>query len=69
MAKLFEQDRTYVLGDPELDVIGDRDKLAQMRHKGVGPAYYKLGRKIVYHGADLNAWAEANRYDPSEPQA
>lgn len=34
--------------------------------KGIGPAYYKLGRKIVYHGADLNAWVEANRVDPGK---
>lgn len=65
MALLFEQDRTYVLGDPELELIGDRDKLAQWRHKGHGPAYYKLGRKIVYRGADLNAWAEAQRVEPT----
>lgn len=64
MAYLFEQNRTYVLGDPELDIIGDRDKLAQWRHRGIGPAYYKLGRKIVYRGADLNAWAEQNRVEP-----
>lgn len=64
MQNLFEQDRSYVLGDPELDIIGDRAKLAQWRHKGIGPAYYRLGRKIVYRGADLNTWAEANRVDP-----
>ena len=46
MQALFDKNRNYVLGDPELEVIGDRDKLAQWRHKGVGPAYYKLGRKI-----------------------
>lgn len=63
MAHLFEQDRNYVLGDPELNLIGDREKLAQWRHKGLGPAYYKLGRKIVYRGADLNAWAEAQRVE------
>ena len=63
MANLFEQNRNYVLGDTELDVIGDREKLAQWRHKGVGPAYYRLGRKIVYRGADLNAWAAANRVE------
>jgi len=38
---------------------------AQWRHKGMGPAFYRLGRKIIYRGADLNAWAEANRIDPS----
>lgn len=63
MAKLFEQNRNYVLGDPKLDVIGDRDGLAQWRHKNIGPLSYKLGRKIVYRGADLNVWAEAHRVD------
>lgn len=42
MANLFEQNRNYVLGDDELNIIGDRDKLAQWRHKGMGPAFYKL---------------------------
>jgi hypothetical protein len=65
MASLFEQNRNYVLGDDELNIIGDRDKLAQWRHKGMGPAFYKLGRKIIYRGVDLNAWAEAHRVEPS----
>lgn len=64
MTNLFEQNRNYILGDDELNLIGDRDKLAQWRHKGVGPAFYKLGRKIIYRGADLNAWAEAQRVEP-----
>ena len=61
---LFDQNRNYILGDTELDLIGDRDKLAQWRPKGMGPAFYRLGRKIVYRGADLNAWAEAQRVEP-----
>ena len=65
MANLFEDDRNYVLGDSELDLIGDRDKLAQWRHKGMGPAFYRLGRKIIYRGADLNAWTDARRVDTS----
>ncbi|MEL7453000.1 MAG: MerR family transcriptional regulator [Pseudomonadota bacterium] len=64
MANIFEEDRNYLLGDPELNVIGNREKLAQWRHKSVGPAFYRLGRKIVYRGADLNAWALANRVEP-----
>lgn len=63
MVTLFNDNQNYVLGDSELDIIGDREKLAQWRHKGIGPAYYRLGRKIVYRGADLNAWAEANRVE------
>ena len=65
MADLFENNRNYVLGDPELDLIGDREKLAQWRHKNMGPPFYKLGRKIIYRGSDLNAWAEAQRVEPS----
>ena len=61
MSDLFEEHRNYVLGDPELDLIGSREKLAQWRHKGVGPTYYKLGRKIIYRGTDLNAWAALHR--------
>lgn len=68
MANLFEQNRSYVLGDHELDLIGDRDKLAQWRYKRTGPAFYRLGRKIVCRGSDLNAWAEANRVDPEQGQ-
>lgn len=64
MADLFEQNRNYVLGDPELAIIGTREKLAIWRHKRTGPAYYTLGRKIIYRGSDLNAWAATNRVDP-----
>ena len=63
MAEIFKHDRIYCLGDEALELIGDREKLAQWRHKRVGPTYYRLGRKIVYRGADLNAWADANRVE------
>ena len=66
MPNLIEQNRNYILGDPELDILGDRDTLAQWRHKRMGPAFYRLGRKIIYRGADLNDWAEASRVDPSK---
>jgi hypothetical protein len=65
MSDVFENDRCYVLGDSELDLLGDREKLAQWRHRGIGPPYYKLGRKVVYRGSDLNDWLNANRVDPS----
>lgn len=65
MANIFDNTRAYVLGDPELEIIGNREKLAQWRHRGTGPAFYRLGRKIIYQGTDLNAWAEANRVEPT----
>jgi hypothetical protein len=63
MVHIFEQGRYFALGDPELELIGTREKLAQWRHKNVGPTYYKLGRKIIYHGTDLNTWAEAQKVE------
>lgn len=69
MVDLFESTRNYVLGDPELELIGTREKLGQWRHRGVGPAYYTLGRKIIYSGADLNAWANAQRVQADAPEA
>jgi len=62
----LDQNRNYVLGDDELNLISDRDKLAQWRQKDMGPAFYKLGRKIICRGADLNEWADAQRVDPSK---
>jgi hypothetical protein len=64
MASLYDDNRNYVLGDEELNLIGDREKLAQWRHKMKGPAFYRLGRKIIYRGVDLNKWVEAGRVDP-----
>ena len=64
MVEIFDRNRTYVLGDPELDVLGTREKLAQWRHRMVGPAWLKLGRKVAYTGGDLNAWIAANRHEP-----
>ena len=69
MAELFENSRTYCLGDSELGIIGTREKLAQWRCRGVGPAYYTLGRKIIYSGVDLNVWAESQRISADTPEA
>jgi hypothetical protein len=65
MAEIFDSNRTYILGDPELAVLGTREKLAQWRHRMVGPPWIKIGRKVAYLGADLNAWLAAHRTDPA----
>ena len=36
--------------------------LAKMRLYGTGPAYSKLGRRVVYRPEDLEAWIAANRF-------
>lgn len=69
MAEIFDSKRTYMLGDPELEVLGSREKLAQWRHRNVGPAFIRIGRRIAYHGADLNDWINARRTDPNNEAA
>ena len=36
--------------------------LAKMRLSGGGPAYSKLGRRVVYRPEDLETWIAANRF-------
>jgi hypothetical protein len=62
MIKLFDETRLYQPSDPEIQILlGTKEKQAQMRYYGRSPVYYRLGRKIIYHGTDLNAWASSQR--------
>jgi excisionase family DNA binding protein len=36
-------------------------KLNKLRTYGGGPAYAKLGRRVVYDAADLDAWLAENK--------
>ena len=47
--------------DPELRQIGAVQTLAAWRHQGRGPSYILSGSRVLYKGADLIAWLEANR--------
>ena len=38
--------------------------LQDWRCQGVGPAYAKLGKRVVYDIADLDAFVSANRVEP-----
>ena len=35
--------------------------LNQARTRGDGPAFYKIGRRVVYETADLDLWKETRR--------
>jgi len=64
MSTLFDKTRHYQPTDPEIiALLGSTTKQAQMRHFKRSPSFYRLGRKIIYHGADLNAWAQANKVE------
>lgn len=60
---IFDPERIYDDADDELDLIATRDKRAQWRHRRVGPAFLKFGRRVKYHGADLNTWVMDNRVE------
>lgn len=36
------------------------NNLAQLRHKGTGPDYVKLGRSVYYRIEDIEAWINKN---------
>ncbi|MDF2233032.1 MerR family transcriptional regulator [Albimonas sp. CAU 1670] len=71
MADIFDDDRIYFAEDPEMGPIGGDDlrlrrgKLARWRYLNCGPAFIRIGRRIGYHGADLNAYLRARRTDPN----
>lgn len=64
MTQIFDQDRIFFPEDPELRVLGTVEKLAQWRHRNRGPAFIRIGRRIGYHGTDLNAYLSAQRVIP-----
>ncbi len=59
----FDPKTVYIDSDKELDLIANKHKRAQWRHRRVGPSFIKMGRKVGYLGEDLNAWLNANRVE------
>ena len=64
---MFENDRLYPTTADELLMIAPRSTMAHWRSEGRGPAFIKIGPKVVYRGCDLNAWLGANtvRHEPA----
>ncbi|UWQ32081.1 MerR family transcriptional regulator [Leisingera sp. M527] len=66
--QVFEADRLYDDADDELNLIAPKAKRAQWRHRRVGPPFLKFGRRVKYHGADLNSWINGNRIATASPE-
>ncbi len=64
--EVFEPDRIYGDSDRELDLIATKTLRAQWRHRRVGPAWIKFGRRVKYRGSDLNDYVEENRVSPGD---
>lgn len=39
--------------------------LAQWRHRGIGPRYFRVGRHVRYRRSEVLAWFEARACDAS----
>ena len=63
--KRFESDRYYLTSDPALSLLASRGTLAVWRHQGRGPIYTRSGNRVLYLGADLNAWLDEHRIEPT----
>ena len=50
---------------PVLREVAAIQTLAKWRHLGVGPAWTRSGSRVLYSGADVLDWLNANRIDPS----
>ena len=61
----FDPDRYYATTDPDLRVLGTRDAIAKKRSRGEGPRYHRVGRRVLYLGADLNAFLDGCAVDPT----
>lgn len=61
----FDPDRYYVTTDPDLGVLGTRDAIAKKRARGEGPRYHRVGRRVLYLGADLNRYLDECAIDPT----
>ncbi len=38
------------------------DGLSQMRYRGTGPKFCKVGRKVIYRWSDVRDYLDANNY-------
>ncbi len=65
---MFEDNKLYLTDDPALQVLWPYSTLAHWRCEGRGPAFVKLGSKVAYKGADLNACIASRTVEPTEGQ-
>lgn len=67
--KRFDPDTYYRTDDPALAIIATRGTMSQWRHRGEGPRYVRLGGRVLYLGADLNAYLDGRIVETDRPRA
>lgn len=53
----------YISQEEAGELLGgmNRASLANLRYAGTGPAYYKVGRRILYRRDEVLKWIESTR--------
>ena len=54
---------------PEMRILGAVQTLARWRCECKGPNFHRAGSRILYRGADVLAYLEANRIETGSPEA
>ena len=66
---MFEPDKLYRTDDPAISALAPYSTLAHMRSEGRGPAFLKVGGRVLYRGRDLNAWLDEITVRPKDRAA
>ena len=64
--EIFQSDRLYRPSDPEVSALLPYGTLAQYRHRGEGPEFVKLGKRVFYSGSALNQFIESKTVKTSK---
>ena len=60
----FDDSRYYSAADEAMRFIGTVGTLSVWRRRGLGPPFFKIGRRVFYLGSDLNQWCDSQRVIP-----
>ena len=63
----FSNDEFYFATDDAMRLFGTSGSLALRRHRGQGPPFFKIGRRVLYLGKDLNKFIDSRRVEPRPP--
>lgn len=61
---MFDENTLYPANDPAVLKLAPYSTMAHWRSEGRGPAYIKLGSRVVYAGKALNEWLAARTVVP-----
>ena len=62
---MFDDDKLYPANDPEVTALAPYSTMAHWRSEGRGPAYIKIGPRVMYSGRALNEWLASRTVEPA----